>query len=103
VIIHTPATPTLYRWASIRKIEMSVELDLCFIEATDTIHEAVRHLLDEESCGEQLKEDLLQWQHGVSKKREERQETAEYCLGESVIPFDLVVKIHEHLKIHPLG
>lgn len=84
-------------------MKMSTELDLCCVDATGLIGEAVRHILNRDSCGEQLKEELLQWEHGVSCKRDREQETAEYCLGESAIPFHLVVRIHEQLKLHPLG
>ena len=84
-------------------MSIGTELDLCYLETTHQIQEAVQHILDGEGCGVQLKEDLLEWQHGVSERTEKRQETAEYFLGKSVIPFDLVVRIHDQLKINPLG
>ena len=82
---------------------ISKELDLCFVEATGPISDAVQHILNGDSCREELKEELLQWQHGVSERRGKDQETAEYSLGGSVIPFDLVVRIHDQLKVQPLG
>jgi len=81
-------------------------LDLCFVEATDAIRAAVRHVLDGD-CDEKLKKELLQWQEsGVQGEREEKpiQEVPEYCCSTGTpIPFELVVRIHQQLKAHPLG
>lgn len=81
---------------------MSIELDLCYVEASGLIHEAVTHVLNQSSCDERLKEELLQWQSGGGG-RKKQQEEAEYCLEESSIPFELVFKVHQQLKTNPLG
>lgn len=83
---------------------MSTELNLCCVEATDLIREAVGHVLNQSSCEEKLRQELLQWRDGVPGEGKRRQEEPEYCWGEgAAIPFELVVKIHQQLKAHPLG
>lgn len=81
-----------------------MELDLCCVETTDLIREAVEHVLNWGGCEEELKEDLLQWPDDVPGGREGKQGEADYSWVEgSVIPFQLVVRIHQQLKVHPLG
>ena len=81
----------------------SAELDLCFVEATELIRGAVEHVLSKE-CDEALKAELVRWRDAKPKHRETRQEGLEYCWEEGTpIPFDLVLKVHQQLKIHPLG
>ena len=84
---------------------MSAALDLCWVGTTDAILQAARHVLDQSSCGSALREELHQWlsqsEEGGGEKRE--QDGPEYFNTERSIHFDLVVKIHQELKLHPLG
>lgn len=82
---------------------MSTELDLCCVEATGLIREAIEHILSRDSCEKKLREELLQWQGDGGGEREKPQEVAEYCRNDSAIPFELVLKIHQQLKADPLG
>lgn len=84
---------------------MSTQLDLCFVESTGLIREAVRHVLDVGSCDAKLREELVQWQDELSEGggRERRQVEPEYHRDHSAIPFELVCKVHQQLKANPLG
>lgn len=80
----------------------SAELDLCYVEATELIRGAVEHVLSKE-CDESLKAELVRWREAKPELRETGQEGPEYCWQEGTpIQFDLVLKVHQQLKIHPL-
>lgn len=84
---------------------MATELDLCYVEATGLIREAVKHVLSRDSCGEKLREDLVQWQKtGSGEVAPQALALAEpgYCREDTAIPFELVVRVHRHLKTDPL-
>lgn len=78
-----------------------MELDLCYVEATGLIREAVEHVLSRDNCENKLNEELLQWQGG--RKKPQAQEVTEYCREDSAIPFQLVFEVHQQLKTDPLG
>ena len=84
---------------------MAAELDLCYVEATGLIREAVKHVLSREGCGEKLREDLVQWKKtGSGEAAPQALALAEpgYCREDTAIPFELVVGVHQQLKMDPL-
>lgn len=83
---------------------MSAKLDLCFVEVTDLIREAVRHVLNQAGCDERLQKELAHWQSGLSESAEKKGNVVPvYCREEEAIPFEFLFKIHQQLKITPLG
>ena len=81
-----------------------MSLDLCSVEATSLVREAVEHVLSRGNCDEKLRRELVQWQGREGKEeREGRPHEMEYCVKDSSIPFDLVCKVHQQLKSNPLG
>ena len=85
------------------------ELDLCSVEATVAIRQAARHVMHQNSCGGELKEELKQWlaslsdEEGGRANKKQGSVDYEYFNAEASISFDLVVKIHQQLKSNPLG
>ena len=88
---------------------MSAELDLCSVNATVPLRQAARHVMNQSSCESELKEELKRWLAGLSDgggRENKKQSSAadyEYFNSEAFISFNLVVKIHQHLKINPFG
>ena len=83
---------------------MSSELDLCYVESTDLIQNAVRHVLSVSSCDEKLRKELKQWQQlSLVAEGEGGKDPGIYCRKESCISFELIVSLHQQLQKTPLG
>lgn len=78
---------------------LAMNLDLTLVFATEVIVESVEHVLGENSCEEKLRKDLTLWKTG----KRDCGEGYEYCHPDGFIPFDMVGRLHEQLKITPLS
>ena len=84
----------------------SSSLDLGWVRTTDALLLAARHVLNQSNCSSALREELQQWLSSQSEEGGEgtgEQDGPEYFNTEKSIHFDLVVKIHQELKVYPLG
>ncbi len=80
-----------------------VQLDLSSVVATELIGEAVGQVLNSGGCDEQLKRELLQWRDGAPQAQGRKQDVPQYYYPAESIPFELLFRVYQQLKLHPLG
>ena len=75
------------------------------MEVTDLIQVAIKHVLNQSSCDERLKEKLRLWRSGEAEggERKREQQMTEYCRVEHSISFEMVFELYQQLKMTPLG